>query len=67
MITDPVPRKVEKLAEYKKSDAIKSIVIPSDDRFYALAIETAESDDKHEQRYQKYAQGYEELFHGISC
>ncbi len=41
MITDPVPTRGKKLTEFKKSDAMKSLTVPRDDRFHASAIESA--------------------------
>jgi hypothetical protein len=45
MITDPVPARGKKLEEFKKSDAMKSLALPRDDRFQASAIESALSSE----------------------
>jgi len=45
MITDPVPKRGSKRKEYERSDAMKSLAIPGDDRLRALAIESALSSE----------------------
>jgi len=39
MITDPVPRSGVRRAEYGRSDARRTVTLPSDDRLHALALE----------------------------
>jgi hypothetical protein len=41
MITDPVPGRGNKRKEYERSDALKSLAVPVNDRFHALDIEAA--------------------------
>jgi hypothetical protein len=41
MVTDPVPTRGSRRKEYERSDKLKSISVPADDRFQALTIEAA--------------------------
>jgi len=45
VVTDPVPVRGNKRKEYDRSDALKSLAVPIDDRFHAPEIEAALSSE----------------------
>ena len=45
MVTDPVPVRGNRRKEYERSDALKVVTVPAEDRFHAAAIEAALSSE----------------------